>query len=151
MSFIKVLNFPKANLKLTKEGEVLFVWCIIRKKKLVLTPEEWVRQHAIHYLIEELKVPIGRIASEFTIKVNELTRRCDIVVFDVYSKPKMIVECKATDVKITEQVFYQIAHYNNQLQVDFLMLTNGINHFYAKVNYENGNPEFLESLENVNW
>lgn len=151
MSFIKALNFPKANLKLTKEGETHFVWCIIRKKKLVLTPEEWVRQHVVHFLIEELNIPIGRITSEYTITVNDLTRRCDVVVFDEFGKPKMIIECKAPEVAITENVFYQIAQYNNKLQVDYLMMTNGLNHFYAKINYKNGNPEFQANLDDLIW
>ena len=148
MSFIVPLNFPKANLKLTKEGETHFVWCIIRKKKLVLTPEEWVRQHVVHYLIEELNVPIGRITSEYAITVNDLTRRCDVVVFDEFGKPKMIIECKAPEVAITENVFYQIAQYNNKLQVDYLMMTNGIQHVYGQVDYESGNIDYLESLNN---
>ncbi len=151
MSFIVPLNFPKANLKLTKEGELIYVWCIIRKKKLLVTPEEWVRQHVVHYLIEDLKIPIGRIASEYTINVNDLTRRCDIVVFDEFGKPKMIVECKAPEIAITENVFYQIAQYNNPLQVDYLMMTNGNDHVYAKVDYETGKTEYLKDLERLDW
>lgn len=151
MSFIVPLNFPKANLKLTKEGDLIYVWCIIRKKKLLVTPEEWVRQHVVHYLIEQLKIPIGRIASEFTINVNDLTRRCDIVVFDEFGKPKMIVECKASEIAITENVFYQIAQYNNPLQVEYLMMTNGKDHVYAKVDYETGKIDYLGSLERLDW
>jgi len=151
MSFIVPLNFPKANLKLTKEGEVHYVWCIIRKKKLVLTPEEWVRQHLVHYLINDLQIPVGRIASELTIKVNDLVRRCDIVVFDEFAQPKMIVECKAPDIPITENVFYQIAQYNRKLNVNVLIMTNGMEHFCCEINAGNGRINFfgLDELSSV--
>ena len=147
MSFIVPLNFPKANLKLTKEGDVHFVWCIIRKKKLVVTPEEWVRQHLVHYLINELQIPIGRIASELTIKVNELVRRCDVVVFDEFAQPKIIVECKAPEIPITENVFYQIAQYNRKLNVNVLIMTNGIEHHCCEINTSNGELVFLSFEE----
>ena len=78
---IQPLALPKANLKLTKKDEQIFVWCVARKKTLLLTPEEWVRQHIIHYLVNEKNVPLGLIVSEYSIKVNKLARRCDIVVF----------------------------------------------------------------------
>ena len=88
------LSFPKADLKITKKESVFYVWCIVRKKKLVLTPEEWVRQHVIHFLINEKNVPLGLLASEFLISVNGLSRRCDLVVFDINKIPLLIVECK---------------------------------------------------------
>lgn len=147
MSVITPLNFPKAPLKLTQEGEMLFVWCNIRKKKLILTPEEWVRQHVIHFLISEIKIPIGRIASELTITVNNLVRRCDIVVFDAFGSPKIIVECKAPEIPITENVFYQIAQYNRKLDVTFLMMTNGVNHFCCQIDKNSGAMDYFELNE----
>jgi len=147
MSVITPLNFSKAPLKITKEGETHFVWCNIRKKKLILTPEEWVRQHVIHFLITEIAIPIGSIASELTITVNNLVRRCDIVVFDAFGSPKMIVECKAPEIPITENVFYQIAQYNRKLDVLFLMMTNGINHFCCEIDKKSGELTYLDLNE----
>ncbi len=147
MGVVQPLNLPKASLKLEKKSNEVFVWCVIRKKKLLLTPEEWVRQHIIHYLIFNIGVPVERIISEYSIQVNGLIRRCDVVVVDQNGKPKLIVECKATTVPINEKVLYQIAQYNRELQVDFLMLSNGINHFLSKINLKEGNLEMLENLE----
>jgi len=147
------LHFPKADLKLSRLNEQVFVWCIIRQKKLVLTPEEWVRQHVIHYLINSKNTPLGLIASEFTIKINGLTRRCDIVVFDYAKKPILIVECKAPEVEINEQVLHQIAHYNFKLDTSYLYLTNGlfsfacqINKFENKLNFFKELPSFEEMI-----
>lgn len=147
MSVIQPLNLPKAPLKLEKKQGELYVWCAVRKKSLLLTPEEWVRQHLLHYLISSIQIPIERITSEYSIQVNGLSRRCDIVVIDRNGKPKMIVECKATSIPVNETVLLQIAQYNRELQVDFLMLSNGIDHFLTKINRETGELERLEVLE----
>lgn len=151
MSVIVPLHLPKANLKLTRKGEELYVWCVIRKKTLMLTPEEWVRQHIIHYLINDLGVPLGRIASEYPIILNDMQRRCDIVVFDAFAKPIMIVECKAPEISLNEEVFHQIAHYNRQLQVDYLMVTNGLHHVYAKVDKTSGELNYMKDFTSVKW
>lgn len=150
MSVIRPLNLPKAPLKLEKRKGELYVWCTVRKKSLLLTPEEWVRQHLIHYLISTVQIPIERIVSEYSIQVNGLSRRCDVVVVDRKGKPKMIVECKATSIPVNEQVLFQIAQYNRELQVEYLMLSNGIDHFLSKINSETGELERLEVL-NKEW
>ncbi len=142
----KALSFPQAELKLTrKEGQV-FVWCIIRKKSLVLTPEEWVRQHLIHFLIQEKQIPIGLIAAEMAIEINQLSRRCDVVVFGTDGKPRLIVECKAPEINLTEKTFNQIAQYNAALNVDFLMVTNGLQHIVCQIDRENTQLNYLEEL-----
>lgn len=142
----KALSFPQAELKLTrKEGQV-FVWCIIRKKSLVLTPEEWVRQHLIHFLIQEKQIPIGLIAAEMAIEINQLSRRCDVVVFGKDGKPKLIVECKAPEINLTEKTFNQIAQYNAALNVDLLMVTNGLQHIVCQIDRENTLLNYLEEL-----
>jgi len=151
MSFVKPLNFPKVELKISKKEDVIFVWCIIRKKNLVLTPEEWVRQHTIHFLINELSIPKERIASEQTISVNNLTRRCDVVVIDKNGNASFIIECKAPEIEITENVFYQIAQYNRNLKAKYLMLTNGLKHVYCEINQSNGEINFLENLNEIEW
>lgn len=147
MSVIQPLNLPKAALNLEKINDQIFVWCIVRKKRLLLTPEEWVRQHFMHYLISTVQIPIERIVSEYGIEVNGLTRRCDIVVLDKNGKSKLIVECKATSIPINKEVLYQIAQYNRKLQVNYLVLSNGITHLITKVNFETGQLETLDELK----
>ena len=137
------LNLPSAQLKLSKEKEEFFVWCIIRRKKLVLTPEEWVRQHVIHYLIHRKKTPIERINSEHLLKINGQNRRCDIVVVDSFGNPKLIVECKASEIPLDEKVFLQTSNYIQKSKAAYFWMTNGLNH----VMVECANPEvFLEEL-----
>jgi len=142
----KALCFPQAELNLTRINEQVHVWCIIRKKKLVLTPEEWVRQHVIHYLIKEKLIPIGLIAAEMAIIVNKLSRRCDIVVYGKDAQPKLIIECKAPEIVLTEKVFHQIAQYNFTLKVDYLMMTNGKQQIICKIDRDNHELHYLESL-----
>ena len=144
------LSFPKADLNISKKEGAYFVWCIIRKKKLVLTPEEWVRQHVIHFLINEKKVPVGLIASEFLISVNGLSRRCDIVVFDINKRPLLIVECKSVEVEINEKVLHQIAQYNFKLNTSNLFLTNGRTSVACKINNLENNISYFKELPNFN-
>ena len=143
---MQALALPKAQLKITKKGDELFVWCVARKKTLVLTPEEWVRQHVIHYLVNDLKVPLGLIASEVSLSINKLSRRCDLIVFSKEIKPLLLIECKAVDVPLTENVFHQIAQYNFKLNVDYLMMTNGIHHVFCKIDRVNNKLIYLEKL-----
>ncbi len=143
---MQALALPKAQLKITKKGDELFVWCVARKKTLVLTPEEWVRQHVIHYLVNDFKVPLGLIASEVSLSINKLSRRCDLIVFSKESKPLLLIECKAVDVPLTENVFHQIAQYNFKLNVDYLMMTNGIHHVFCKIDRVNNKLIYLEKL-----
>ncbi|MGC6434007.1 MAG: type I restriction enzyme HsdR N-terminal domain-containing protein [Crocinitomicaceae bacterium] len=144
---IQKLNLPIAKIKLTKDSKgQLFVWCIIRNKKLVLTPEEWVRQHIIHFLINQKNVPKSLIASEALIKVNELNRRCDIVVFSLTKHPVLVVECKAPEIELSEKVVSQIAQYNSVLQSPYLLISNGLNHFTIKVDHSENNIKLLNEL-----
>lgn len=142
---ITPLNLPKAELKLSRKDDLVFVWCILRKKNLVCTPEEWVRQHVIHLLISE-GIPEGLIASEFNLEYNGRSKRADLVVFDREQRPLLIVECKAPEIGLTQQVFNQIAGYNHELRVDYLMMTNGLEHIYCHVNQSTGHVQYLESL-----
>lgn len=143
---ITELNLPVAELKLSKKACDLYVWCIIRKKSLLLTPEEWVRQHVIHYLVNKKNYPLASIASEMMINVNRLSRRCDLVVYNQTGKPIIIIECKAPEVKISETTFYQIAQYNSKLGVDYLLMTNGLDHYVCKVDHKTGHLAFLHEL-----
>lgn len=127
------LNFPKATLKLTQNNSSLYVWCPLRRKNLLLTPEEWVRQHAIHFMVSILKIPQGRIASEHTVKINGQNRRCDLLVISGDGKPQLIVECKAPEIQLTERTFLQTSHYISVLQAPYFMMTNGLTHVMAKI------------------
>jgi type I site-specific restriction endonuclease len=140
------LNLPKANIVLSrKEGQV-FVHCLIRKKSILLTPEEWVRQHIIYFLSVEKKYPLSLMKLEMNLKLNGLLRRPDVVVYNSHGHPVVIVECKASNVKINQQTFEQIAQYNIKLQVPDLMVSNGINHYYCKVNFESKQTTFIKEI-----
>ncbi len=128
------------------EGEKTYIFDVVRKKYLLLTPEEWVRQNFIHYLNKEKKYPLGLMGVEQMVKYNSLKTRADIVMYNTEGKANIIVECKAPDVKITQDTFNQIAKYNSQLKVKYLMVTNGMNHYCCKMDYESNRITFLEEI-----
>jgi len=136
------LNLPKAKLKLKDD----LIWCVLRRKYIKNTPEEWVRQHFIHYLINELSYPIGLMASERIVKYNDMSKRCDIVAFSNELKTVVIVECKAPKIKLTEDVFYQVAKYNFTLKAPLLILTNGLQHIVAHVDVVNKEVKYLKEI-----
>lgn len=142
------LNLPKAHLRLTRRNDQVFVWCIVRKKELVCTPEEWVRQHLIHYLVDEKEVPLGLVASEYSLEYNGLSKRADIVVFDRVGSPRLLIECKAPEVPITEQTFYQMAQYNFKLNVEYFVLTNGLQHIVGKIDKQNNAIQVMNDFPN---
>jgi hypothetical protein len=118
----------------------------IRKKYVVCTDEEKVRQMTILYLTETLNVPMSSIAVETEIKVNNLSKRTDLVVLNSKLKPALIVECKAPSVKITQEVFDQIARYNLALQVNYLIVTNGVENYFCHLNFEKQTYQFIPEL-----
>tara|TARA_B110000285_G_scaffold131140_1_gene147294 strand:- start:890 stop:1333 length:444 start_codon:yes stop_codon:yes gene_type:complete len=130
---ITPLDFPKAPLRLKRKNGKVYVWCAIRKLDLLCTPEEWVRQHVIHYLINKKKIPIGLIVSEYSLNYNGVNKRADIVVLDRSQNPVLIVECKAPEIPVNDKVMLQIAQYNAKLNANYLFLTNGLNHIVCKV------------------
>ena len=140
------LNLPNAALKTKLVEGTTQVFDAVRKKYLVLTPEEWVRQHFIHYLYKEKKYPLGLMGVEQMVKYNGMQTRADIVLYAADGKPNVIVECKAPKVKITQDAFNQIAKYNFKLKVDFLVVTNGMQHFCCAMDYENNKITFLEEV-----
>jgi hypothetical protein len=140
------LNLPTYKFRIKSSENKHFIFDIIRKKYMVLTPEEWVRQHFIHYLIEEKKYPISLIAVEKKLTINKLTKRTDILVFNNKGLPNIIVECKAPSVKITQETFDQIARYNLKLEANYLITTNGLEHFYCKMDTKNEQYIFLKNL-----
>ena len=140
------LNLPNAVLKTKLVEGTTQVFDVVRKKYFKLTPEEWVRQNFIHYLNIEKNYPMGLMGVEKMIKYNNLQTRADIILYNKEGNPTMIVECKAPNVKITQDAFNQIAKYNFKLQVPFLVVTNGIQHFCCQMDYEMNKIKFLEGI-----
>ena len=142
------LNLPIFEPNLKKiEGDI-FIFDLIRKKYILLSPEEWVRQNFINYLINDKSYPGSLMENEATIKLNNMTRRCDTVVYNNNLRPLAIVEYKRPDVKIDQKVFDQIVRYNIVLRVDYLIVSNGLSHFCCKMNYEDQSYHFLETIPN---
>jgi type I site-specific restriction endonuclease len=140
---LKQLNLPQYSFRVRgKEGEEMIL-DTLRRKYVKLTPEEWVRQNFIQYLINEGKYPSGLLGIEVMFRFNKLKRRVDILVHDRSGKPIMIVECKSTDIKIDEEVFEQIATYNMKFKVPYLVVTNGMHHYACKMNCEESKYEYL--------
>lgn len=122
------------------------VFCIIRKKYIVLTPEEVVRQLLLHYLIEDLGYPKNKIRVELGVEVNGMMKRCDILVYNKAFEPLLLVECKSAKVPISSSVFEQIAMYNMTLKVPYLLLSNGVEAYCAAIWYERNDFEFLTEV-----
>ena len=140
------LNFPKYYFRFKSSENKISVFDQIRKKFVICTPEEWVRQHCISYLLQNKEVPKSLINVEKQIKVNKLVKRYDILVFYPDGNIFTIVECKAPGVQITQDTFDQIARYNLTAQADFLMLTNGLQHYYCQLDYARKKYHFLKEL-----
>lgn len=140
------LNLPEFQFNIKTENNKELIFDEIRKKYLVLTPEEWVRQNFIKYLIEEKHYPKSLIAIEKHIILNNLLKRCDAVVYDKNGNPKVIVEFKAPEVKISKKTFEQISQYNFKLKVGFLIVSNGLTHFCCKVDYDKFTTEFYPEI-----
>ncbi|MFA6360613.1 MAG: type I restriction enzyme HsdR N-terminal domain-containing protein [Dysgonamonadaceae bacterium] len=140
------LNLPLFEPKLKKiEGEV-YIFDQIRRKYLFLSPEEWVRQSFLNYLINHKEYPHSLMKNEAIIKLNNMTRRCDTVVYNNLLEPLVIIEYKRPDIKIEQSVFDQIVRYNTVLKVDYLIVSNGMQHFCCKMNYANQSYIFLEEI-----
>ena len=140
------LNLPNFDIKVKKSAEQLFVWDETRRKYITLTPEEWVRQHFVHFLVSEKGYRQELIANEVSIKLNETTKRCDTIIYDRQLTPLMIVEYKAPTITITPKVFDQIVRYNMVLHVQYLTVSNGLRHFCCQINYETQSYRFLKEI-----
>jgi hypothetical protein len=144
------LNLPKYNFKLKNSENKVLIFDNLRKKYLVLTPEEWVRQHFVQYLIDEKRYPASLIALEKQLVINNRKKRTDILIFNKNGTPEIIVECKAPSIKITQDTFDQIARYNLKLNAHYLIVTNGLQHFYCKMDFENETYIFLKDIPSYN-
>ncbi len=140
------LNFPEYTFRFKNSENKVRIFDVIRKKFVVLQPEEWVRQHVVLYLLKVKKFPESLINVEKQLTINKLKKRYDIVIFNSDGSIHLLVECKAPNVKITQSVFDQIAQYNMQLNATYLMVTNGLDHFYCKMNHTEEKYEFLRQI-----
>ncbi len=140
------LNLPTYEAKIRKNSNGLEIFDPLRRKYIALTPEEWVRQHFINYLINYKNYPASLMANEAGIKLNSLTRRCDTVVYNNQLEPLMIIEYKESKVQITQNVFDQVVRYNSVLKVPYIVVSNGISHYCCRMNYEDQSFEYLTDI-----
>jgi hypothetical protein len=143
---VQKLNFPSYKFRLKNSENKTQIFDEVRKKFVVLQPEEWVRQHCLQYLINEKKYPISLINVEKELFVHHQKKRYDIVVYNKDGSVHCIIECKAPSIKIDQEVFDQIAQYNLTLDTTYMMITNGLNHYYCTMNTSLKSYQFLESL-----
>ncbi len=140
------LNLPPIEAKLCQSPSGMKIYDPIRQKYVALTPEEWVRQHFVQFLIHEKMVPASLLANEIGLTLNGTRRRCDTVVFNRSASPVAIVEYKAPSVNITQNVFDQIVRYNMVLHTRYLIVSNGLHHYCCEILYEQGTYRFLEEV-----
>lgn len=140
------LNLPAISPRLLKEGGKVWIFDGIRKKYVILTPEEWVRQHFIHYLIQDLHYPKSLFRIEGSLTYNKLQKRSDILVRNRAGKPWMLVECKSSVIKLTQKAFNQIAVYNMTVGAQYLAVTNGMVHYCWKAPADDEQIVFLEAF-----
>ncbi len=142
------LNLPSFDINVKKIGGKLSILDPLRRKFVALTPEEWVRQHFVNFLLREKGYPAALIANEIQIDLNKLKKRCDSVVYNRDLSPLMIIEYKAPDVDITQQVFDQIVRYNIVLKVKYLIVSNGLNHYCCIIDYDKQSFNYLSDIPN---
>ena len=140
------LQFPPYKFRFKNSENKVAIFDEIRKKFIILTPEEWVRQHVVHYLLVDKNYPKSWLNVEKQIKMNGLTKRYDVVVYNPDGSIFLLVECKAPEIKISQHTFDQIARYNLALKADYLMVTNGLEHYFCQMDYENESYHFLQDL-----
>ncbi|MGY8886320.1 MAG: type I restriction enzyme HsdR N-terminal domain-containing protein [Flavobacteriales bacterium] len=140
------LNFPEYHFRFKSKENKRLIFDEIRKKFIILTPEEWVRQHVIHYLVKDKKYPASHLSVEKQLKLHDTVKRYDIVVYNRDGGIELIVECKAPSIKISQDTFDQIARYNFVLRANLLMVTNGVEHYFCKMDFEAEKYEFIKEL-----
>jgi hypothetical protein len=142
------LNFPSFSFRFKNSENKVSIFDAIRKKFIILTPEEWVRQHVVQFLMTEKNYPQSLLNVEKVLQVNGLRKRYDIVVYNSDGTIHILIECKAPEVMISQSTFDQIAQYNMTLKSNYLMVTNGLNHYFCKMDFENEKYQFLSDLPN---
>lgn len=140
------LNLPPFEYRVKSENNIQYIRDEFRQKYVKLNPEEWVRQHFMHYLVNELSYPSGLMSVEKELKLGSLRRRPDLIVYNKNAVPVLLAEFKAPNIDIDEDVFFQIAMYNKKLQVPYLVMSNGLIHYCAKIQTDTGKLEFLDTV-----
>ncbi len=140
------LNLPKYEVKIERKEEKTQIWDFLRRRYVALTPEEWVRQHFLHFLTTYKEYPSSLLANEVTLQLNGMRRRCDTVLYDRTPAPQMIIEYKAPHIPINQKVFDQISRYNLVLRVDYLIVSNGMEHYCCKMDYSRQSYQFLNEI-----
>jgi hypothetical protein len=140
------LNFPEYKFTLIERGNSIEIFDPVRRKYVRLTPEEWVRQHVLQFLIHEKKVPSSLIGVEKRLKIGQMLKRFDVVVFSNEAAPLLLVECKAPELEIRESVFDQAARYNLSLKANYFMITNGLDHYNCRLDYQLKTYVFIQAL-----
>jgi type I site-specific restriction endonuclease len=143
---MRLLNLPFCDIKLTEKDGKKYIYDPFRHKNVALTPEEWVRQHFVNYLVISKSYPPERIANEVAIHLNGTSKRCDTVVYNDYMEPLLIIEYKAPEVAVTRDVFNQISRYNSTLKVPYLIVSNGLTHYCCNMDYKNMKCDFLKDI-----
>lgn len=143
---ISDLSLPKYDFNLKKIEGITHIFDVIRKKYIKLTPEEWVRQNMVQHLIQDKQFLASWISVEQGLTYNGMNKRADIICYNLDGKALMLVECKAASVKITQSVFEQIARYNFDLRVPYLLVTNGLKHYCCQMDYATNSFTFLEDI-----
>ncbi|HZH68467.1 MAG TPA: type I restriction enzyme HsdR N-terminal domain-containing protein [Chitinophagales bacterium] len=142
------LNLPSYDAKIRKNGSIVEIYDTLRRKYVALTPEEWVRQHFVNWLVSDKNYPVSLMANETAIKLNSLSRRCDTVVYNQLLEPLMIIEYKESNIPVSQGVFDQVVRYNTVLKVKYIVVSNGINHYCCKMDYEKQSYDFLTDIPN---
>jgi type I site-specific restriction endonuclease len=140
------LNLPTYDFRIKKQEEKYLIFDIYRKKYVYLTPEEWVRQNFMRYLIEEKGFPANHIAIEKQILINGLKKRFDALVYDKDIKPLILIEFKSPDVEITQKTFDQAAVYNSKINVEYFIISNGLQHYFCKLDRDNSKYIFSNEI-----
>lgn len=140
------LNLPKFKIQLGGTREKPEIFDFLRRRYVKLTPEEWVRQHFVHWLVEQKGYPKGLLGNEIELRVADKKLRCDSVLYDQQTHPRMIIEYKAPTIPLSQKVFDQISAYNLLLHVDYLVISNGMEHYCCRMNYENNSYDFLQDI-----
>lgn len=144
---LKQLNLPEYSFRIADKGGTEVIFDTVRKKWVRLTPEEWVRQNFVRYLINEGSYPAGLIVIEKSFTYNRLKRRADIVIYNRTGEPVMIIECKSHEIEIIDnEVFDQVTNYNREFSVPYFVVTNGLIHLAFKINQGNNRPEYLDVI-----
>ncbi|MGC3978011.1 MAG: type I restriction enzyme HsdR N-terminal domain-containing protein [Paludibacteraceae bacterium] len=144
------LNLPTYQFRIKQEQNSYIIWDSIRNKYVKLTPEEWVRQHFLQYFMQEKQFPKGLLSVEQQLNINGMKKRCDAVFYNRQKKPEIILEFKAPTVEITQAVFDQVAVYNSKLSVRYFVVSNGISHYFCRVNTDSSQYEFFSEIPDYN-